>query len=129
VLYEAAADITAVAHLTFIVFVVFGALAGRRSRAWMALHLTSMGYGILIEVFYWYCPLTVLEQYLRRKAGRGEYSEAFIAYYVNRLIYLDAPQWSLILAAGIVLAVNMGLYLYWWRNRARAPRSKSEPRP
>ena len=115
--YEIAADLTAAVHFTFIAFVIFGALLGRRSRLWMALHVAAMLYAVTIEVFYWYCPLTVLEQYLRSKAGRGQYQEAFIAHYLNRIIYLDAPQWTLILAAVLVAATNAGLYLYWywWR--------------
>jgi uncharacterized protein DUF2784 len=115
--YEIAADLTAAVHFTFIAFVIFGALLGRRSPVWMALHLAAMVYGVMIEVFYWYCPLTVLEQYLRSKAGRGQYEDAFIAHYLNRVIYLDAPQWTLILAAAVVAATNVGLYLYWYRWR------------
>ena len=123
-IYEIAADLTALAHLTFIAFVIFGAMLGRRSRAWKALHLACMGYGVLIEVFYWYCPLTYLEQYLRTKAGRGSYQDAFIAHYLNRLIYLNVPQWSLILAAAIVLSVNLGFYIYWSRHRGGSPRNE-----
>lgn len=119
--YEIAADLTAAVHFTFIVFVIFGALLGRRSRVWMSLHLAAMFYGVMIEVFYWYCPLTVLEQYLRRKAGRGQYEDAFIAHYLNRVIYLDAPQWTLILAAALVAATNAGLYLYWYCWRRQRP--------
>ena len=115
-IYKFAADLVALVHLTFLLFVLFGAALGRRSRTWRALHLASMGYGVLIEVFYWYCPLTYLEQYLRTKAGKGSYQEPFIAHYLNKFIYLDAPQWSLILAAAIVLALNLGLYFYWWRH-------------
>ena len=66
-IYEIAADITALMHLTFLAFVVFGTWMGRRSRWWRALHLACMAYGVLIEVFYWYCPLTYVEQYLRAK--------------------------------------------------------------
>ena len=126
-IYEIVADLTALAHLTFIAFVVFGAILGRRSRAWKALHLACMGYGVLIEVFYWYCPLTHLEQYLRTKAGRGSYQDAFIAHYLNRLIYLDVPQWSLILAAGIVLGLNLGLYLFLSRYRGNRPPARRTP--
>ena len=123
--YEIAADLTAAVHFAFIAFVIFGALLGRRSRVWMALHLAAMLYGVMIEVFYWYCPLTVLEQYLRAKAGRGQYQDAFIAHYLNRVIYLDAPQWTLILAAAVVLGVNAGIYFHRWRNPVAASRSPS----
>ena len=117
--YEIAADLTATLHFTFIGFVVFGVLFGRRSRLWMALHLAAMAYGVMIEVFYWYCPLTILEQYLRSKAGRGQYQDAFIAHYLNRVIYLDAPQWTLVLAAALVFAANLAIYLYWYRWQRR----------
>ena len=113
-LYEIAADLTALAHLLFLAFVVFGAFLGRRSRLWRAAHLACMAYGVFIEVFYFYCPLTYLEQYLREKTGRGTYQEPFIAHYLNKLIYVDAPQWSLIVAAVMVFAVNLGVYLYWY---------------
>ncbi len=109
--YEIAADLTAVVHLAFLAFVVFGALLGRRHRIWRAAHLVAMVYGVLIEVFYWYCPLTDLEQYLRERAGTGSYREPFIAHYINKFIYLDVPQWTLIVAAVVVLGVNAAIYL------------------
>ena len=114
-LYEIAANLIAVIHLAFLAFVIFGAFWGRSSRFWRYLHLGCMVYGVLIEVFYWPCPLTFLEQDLREKAGRGAYAEPFIAHYLNRLIYLDVPQWSLILAAVVVLGGNLSLYFWWLR--------------
>jgi hypothetical protein len=122
--YDLAADLTAVVHLVFIGFVIFGALLGRRSRWWRTAHFVAMAYGVLIEVFYWYCPLTYLEQYLRERSGRGSFSEPFIAHYLNKIIYLDAPQWSLILAAFAVLGVNAALYI---RFPAPSPRKPSTP--
>ena len=113
--YEIAANLIALIHFAFLSFVIFGAFLGRSSRFWRYLHLGCMVYGVLIEVFYWYCPLTYLEQYLREKAGQSTYTEPFIAHYLNRLIYLDVPQWSLILAAVVVLGVNLTLYLRWFR--------------
>src|SRR3990172_12767480 len=127
--YELAANLIAVVHLGFLAFVVFGTLLGRRNRWWRHAHIAAMGYGVLIEVFYWYCPLTHLEQYLRTQAGRGSYQEAFIAHYLNKFIYLDAPQWSLILAAALVLAINLGLYFYWWRHPGKATQAPSAPLP
>ena len=120
-LYELAADLTALAHFAFILFVIFGALLGRRKRVWRYLHLASMAYAVSIEVFYWHCPLTYLEQYLREKTGAGSFEEGFIAHYLNEVIYFNAPQWSLILAAAVVLAVNLGFYIYWLRQAKDHP--------
>ena len=114
--YELAANLIAVVHLGFLAFVVFGALLGRRNRWWRLAHIAAMVYGVLIEVFYWYCPLTYLEQYLRRLAGRGIYEEPFIAHFLNKIIYIDIPQGALILAAVVVLCANSGLYVYRWRH-------------
>ena len=117
--YEIAANLIALIHFAFLAFVVFGAFWGRGSRFWRYLHLSCMVYGVFVEVFYWYCPLTYLEQYLRRRAGRGGYQEPFIAHYLNQFIYLDVPQWSLILAALIVSGVNVTLYAHWSREERR----------
>ncbi|MBI4463168.1 MAG: DUF2784 domain-containing protein [Acidobacteria bacterium] len=76
-------------HLAFLAFVVFGAFLGHPSRFWRYTHIGSMVDGVLIEVFYWYCPLTYVEQYLRRKARRGFYEESFIAHYLNPWIYVE----------------------------------------
>jgi hypothetical protein len=110
--YEAAANLTAVVHLAFLAFVVFGAVLGRRYRGWRYLHFAAMAYGVAIEVFYWYCPLTYLEQYLRRRAGRGFYDEPFIAHYINKIIYLDVCQGLLIFVATAVLIVNCLIYVH-----------------
>ena len=122
--YELAADLTALTHFAFLLFIIFGALLGRHNRVWRYLHLASMVYGVMIEVFYWYCPLTYLEQYLQEKAGAESFEGGFIAHYLNEVIYINAPQWSLILAAVVVLGVNVGLYFYW----SRQPKP-AEPRP
>ena len=114
--YELAANLIAVVHLGFLAFVVFGTLLGRRNRWWRHAHIAAMVYGVLIEVFYWYCPLTYLEQYLRRLAGRGIYEEPFIAHYLNKIIYIDIPQAALILAAVVILGANSGFYVYRWRH-------------
>lgn len=119
--YALAADLVAVVHFSFLAFVVLGALLGRRSRGWRYTHLAAMAYGVLIEVFYWYCPLTYVEQYLRRSAGEESYTEPFIAHYLNRLIYLEVSQGALIAAAVAVLAANSGYYLYLWRKQRLLP--------
>jgi uncharacterized protein DUF2784 len=119
--YEIIADLVAVLHLAFIAFVLFGAALGLRNGWWRAAHIVAMVYGVLIEVFYWYCPLTAIEQWLRRRAGGASYSEPFIAHYLNRIIYIDVPQGLLIAAAATALAINAGLYLRAWLYRFRPP--------
>jgi hypothetical protein len=116
-LYEVAANLTAVVHLAFIAFVIFGTVLGRRRRTWKYLHIGAMAYGVAIEIFYWACPLTYLEQYLRRQAGHGIYDEPFIAHYANKVMYVEVPQGLLIALAAAVLLINGSLYFRWARRR------------
>ena len=121
--YELAADLTALIHLAFIAFILFGAFLGRRSRPWRIAHIGCMSYGIVVEAFSWYCPLTYLEQYLRRKAGRGLYEEPFITHYLNQLIYPDVAPWSLVVIAIVVLLANLAFYFVWFRRPGRTFRA------
>ena len=98
-------------HLAFIVFVVFGAaLAFRWS--WVPLiHLPAAIWGIYIELSHGICPLTYLENDLRRLAGQAGYTEGFIEHYLLSIIYPSGLtieiQWML---AAAVLVTNIVLY-------------------
>jgi hypothetical protein len=83
-------------HFVFVVFVIFGALLVGKHPRLRYPHWTSLSYGLLVEVFNWYCPLTLLEQYLRARAGRGAYERSFLVHYLDQLIYWDVPQWVLL---------------------------------
>ncbi len=39
------------------------------------------------------CPLTVLENALRRAAGEHGYPGTFVGYWGGRAVYFEAPQW------------------------------------
>src|SRR5260221_103499 len=73
-LYKLAASALALFHLTFILFVVFGALLVLKwpKAAWI--HLPAAVWGVLIEFAGWYCPLTRWENLMLRRAGEAGYS-------------------------------------------------------
>lgn len=119
------ADGVLVVHLAFILFVVLGGLLVLRWR-WIALlHLPCAVWGLLIELYGWICPLTPLENSLRRKAGEAGYGGGFIEHYVLPVIYPGGltREVQLTLAA-IVVVVNAGIYLLVWRqSQGKMPRS------
>ena len=121
VLYRLAADLSVLVHLAFITFVIFGALLVGKHPRLRYLHWASLFYGLLVEVFNWYCPLTLLEQYLRTRLGRGAYERSFVVHYLDQLIYWDVPQWVLITGAVVVAALNIAFY--WRTARASNPAS------
>jgi hypothetical protein len=86
------------------------------------IHLVAIAVVVLESWLGGWCPLTVLEGYLRRLAGESGYETSFVGYWLDRLIFFDAPAWlfSLVysLFALLVVASFVGYPprrrgLYW----------------
>lgn len=86
-LYRLAADALVLAHFVFIMFVVVGGFLAWRWRSLAWVHLPVACWGTLIEFFGWICPLTPLENDLRRLAGEVGYEGGFIEHYLIPVIY------------------------------------------
>jgi hypothetical protein len=103
-----------------VLFVVLGGLLVLRW-PWVAfLHLPAAAWGALIEFGGWVCPLTPLEQSLRRSAGDAGYSGGFIEHYILPLLYPSALTRQIQVLLGVlVLAINLAVYglLLWRRGR------------
>ena len=89
---------------------------------WIPLvHLPAALWGVYIEISGGICPLTPLENALRRAAGSSGYSGSFVEHYIVPVIYpaslTSAVQ--LTLAASLVLA-NLAIYsaVVWSRRRS-----------
>lgn len=111
-IYRLAADAVALLHLLFILFVLLGGLLVLKWR-WLAwLHLPAVVWGATVELFQLFCPLTPLENQLRRAAGELGYSGGFIEHYLIPILYPSGltPQVQLWLG-GLVVAVNLVVYL------------------
>ncbi len=114
--YRLTADLLLVAHLLFIVLVLVGGLLVLRWPRFAWAHLPIVVWGFLVELMGWVCPLTPLEQSLRRAAGDGAYRGSFIEHYLVPLIYPEGMTHSTrMLFAAIVATFNIliytGLYL------------------
>lgn len=118
-----AADGVVVLHFAFVLFAVLGGLLVPRFRRLAWFHLPAALWAALIEFAGWTCPLTPLENLLRRGAGSRGYANGFIEHYLLPLIYPAGLTRGLQIALGFcVLAAN--LLVYGWlrrrRNRQRA---------
>jgi len=110
------ADALVVAHLAFIVFAVAGGLLVLRRPGWAALHLPAAAWGAFAELTGTVCPLTPLENSLRRGAGEAGYAGSFIEHYVIPLLYPEALTPQLQAALGLaVIVVNLAVYAFVWR--------------
>lgn len=105
------ADVVVILHFLFVVFALFGGLLVLRWRRLVWWHVPAVVWAVLIEVAGWICPLTPLEQHLRRAAGLAAYEGGFVAHYLLPVLYPEGltreVQWLL---AGGVLAVNALVY-------------------
>jgi len=118
-----AADAVLLAHLAFIAFVLAGGLLVLHRRAWAVLHLPAAAWGAYAELTRTVCPLTPLENSLRRAAGAGGYEGSFIEHYLVPLIYPEAltPRAQIVLGL-VVLVVNVPVYALAWRRWKRERR-------
>lgn len=102
-LYLVAADAILLAHTLFVGFVVLGlifVLVGKhRSWSWVRnpwfryAHLAAIGIVVLQSWLGVICPLTTWEMALREKAGEAVYSGAFVAHWLESVLYYRAPEW------------------------------------
>jgi hypothetical protein len=105
------ADGVLVLHGLFIVWAALGALAVWRWPRLALLHLPALAWAVWIEASGGVCPLTPLENSLRRAAGQAGYSGGFIDHYLGGVIYpaglTRQTQW---LVAGALLLINLVVY-------------------
>lgn len=112
-LYRLLADAVLVIHLGFVLFVVLGGLLALRWRRAAWVHLPAAVWGALIELIGWVCPLTPLENSLRRLGGEAGYTGGFIDHYIIALIYPEGLTRAMQLALGsAVVALNAAIYAW-----------------
>jgi hypothetical protein len=118
--YRLAADAVLLFHLAFILFVLLGAVLVARRR-WLALvHVPVAAWGCFVEASGRGCPLTLVENYFRLRAGQSGYSEGFIEHYLLWFIYpAGLTRGTELVFAGVVLAVNAVLYGWAFSPRRR----------
>jgi len=80
--YRAGADLVVVVHLLFIGFIVGGVFLIWRWRLIIWVHIPAVIYGALVEFAGFSCPLTLLENDLRQRAGEAGYRDGFIVHYL-----------------------------------------------
>jgi hypothetical protein len=105
------ADAVVVVHAAFVAFVAVGGLLALRWRRLAWLHVPAFLWGAAIELAGWICPLTPLENRLRRAAGEAGYGGGFIEHYLIPILYPAGLTRAHQIALGVaVLAVNATIY-------------------
>ncbi|WP_415058635.1 DUF2784 domain-containing protein [Halopseudomonas sp.] len=113
--FQAVANIVLAAHVGLVVFVVLGLLliiAGNLlgwrwvNNLWF--RLAHLGTILVVVGEAWFgivCPLTTLEMWLRRQGGDDTYTESFIEYWLQSVLYFDLPSWVFLLSYSLFAAL------------------------
>ena len=120
------ADVVLITHVAFVAFVVVGLLlilvGGCLGWGWIrnpwfrALHLAGIGVVVVQAWFGVVCPLTILEMHLREKAGEETYSGTFVAHWLHKLLYYQAPPWVFVVCYTVF---GIAVVLSWVKFRPR----------
>lgn len=102
--FALAADAVLLLHVALVLFVVavplllpIGHPRGwrwTRRRGLRIAHLAVLGVVVLEAWLGVLCPLTRWEMQLRAASGGATYDGDFIAHWLGRLLYVDAPPWA-----------------------------------
>jgi hypothetical protein len=118
--YQAGADAVLMIHFGFILFVLLGGFLAWKWPWVPWLHLPAALWGALIEFNGGICPLTPLENRLRRAAGGDGYPGSFIERYLLPVIYPAELTRDVQLLLGVlVITVNLGVYGLLWARRKK----------
>ncbi len=115
------ADSVLCVHILIAVFIVLGQLAilagglvGAQSVRSFKFRFTHLMLIVFVAGQTWLgqlCPLTLLEQYLRQRAGQQIYTESFTQHWLAPLIFFDAPWWvfTALHSFGALIVISS-----WW---------------
>lgn len=121
------ADGLVLLHFGFIIFVVSGGFLLLRWKWLAGPHLLAVLWAAAIEFRHGTCPLTPLEQELRRGAGEGGYAGGFIEHYLIPIIYPAGLDERLQYVLGaLVIVVNLAVY-GWVLARLRRGSAQQSP--
>jgi len=117
-MYVFAADLVVLLHFLFIVFVIAGGLLALKWRWVTWLHIPAAIWSAFIEFSGWVCPLTPLENVLRRAGEGGGYTTSFIGHYLVPIIYPAGltRETQFIMGVAVIL-INVMIYYRIYRAR------------
>lgn len=118
-----AADAIVALHAAFVAFACLGGMLAWRDLRYALVHVPAAAWAAYVEFSGRLCPLTPLENLLRRRAGDAGYPGGFVEHYLVPLLYPAGLTQDVQLALGaIVVALNVAIYAFaiaLHRRRAR----------
>jgi Protein of Unknown function (DUF2784) len=130
-LWLVAADLVTIIHAGYVAFVVIGFVAivvgGAAGWHWVrnfyvrVIHLAMILVVCCEALIGTTCPLTIWENMLRVRGGESGYPRDFVGYWLDRLIFYQAPPWVF---TTIYLTFGAAVLLAFWFVPIRWPAAK-----
>ena len=117
--YRILAELVLVIHFCFVLFVVLGGLLVLRWPSVLWLHLPTFIWGILVQCFFWVCPLTPIENWLLRLGGQSGYTGGFVEHYVSAILYANVSQEFQVFLGLVLIGLNVLIYSFVFIRRRR----------
>jgi len=105
------AELTKTAHFAYLAFVVFGGFLTWRWPKAIAVHLGAASWGVVLITARTNCPLSYVEDHLRRRAGQPGLPRGFIDTYIAGVLYPARYASQVRMLAGAVIVLSwLGAY-------------------
>lgn len=125
-MYEVLASTVLVLHFCFLAYVVLGGFFVWRWPKAFWPHLAAAAWGLAVVTVPLTCPLTVVENWARRRAGESDVGPGFIDKYIEGVLYPERYTHLLQVLVGVLVAGSYTVAFVRYRHR-RAEREMSEP--
>lgn len=117
------ADLILIIHILFVAVVVFGqiliVIGGIRKWLWIFNHWFRWIHLVMIFIVVsesWLgitCPLTTWESALRKLGGQSGYQQDFIADWLGKILFYNAPGWVFTLIYTVFFILVLASFILW----------------
>ena len=119
--YQLLADAVLLLHFAVVLYVIGGLVAIYAGNVcnwkwvnniWFRIaHVLAIGFVVVQSWLGEVCPLTILESWLRHRAGQASYNSSFIEDWVQRILFYQAPSWVFTITYTVFGSLVL---IAWW---------------
>jgi hypothetical protein len=124
--YRVLAEATMVVHFGVLVYLLLGGFLAWRWISAIWPHAAMATWGLTSTVFGWKCPLTMLENWSRHKAGEAGLARGFVDTYLTGVIYPERFTTQFQIGIAVVVAASWVGVVVMWRRRTRLARQDGQ---
>jgi hypothetical protein len=124
--YRLLTTVVLVVHFGYLAYVILGGFIAWRFTRTIWAHLAAAAWGVVVVAFPLLCPLTMLEDWARQRAGQGPLDRGFIDRYIEGVLYPERYTRLLQALIAVAIAISWAGFILL---RRRAARRASRPAP